>query len=83
MKAIVRRDIPVILAALWDAAQWQGSISDAHHRSLLPCHRSRENTATARRADKQRARYIALHDRIRAANNSMPYYFRRVKETKS
>ena len=69
MKAIVRRrDIPVILAALWDAAQWQDSISDAHHRSLSPCHRSRENTATARRADKQQARYIALHDRLRAAN---------------
>ena len=69
MKAIVRRDIPVIIAALWDAAQWQDSISDAHHRSMLPCHRSRQNTATAKRADKQRDRYIKLHDRIRAANH--------------
>ncbi|MFA5130657.1 MAG: hypothetical protein WC477_07165 [Patescibacteria group bacterium] len=65
---MVRRDIPVILAALWDAAQWQDSISDAHHRSLLPCHRSRKNTATARRAEKQRQKYIKVHDRIRAAN---------------
>jgi hypothetical protein len=66
MKTILNRDIPVILAALWDAAQWQDSISDAHHRALLPCHRSRDNTATARRADKQRDRYIKLYDRIRA-----------------
>jgi len=71
MKPIVGRDIPVILAALWDAAQWQDSLSDAYHRSLLPCHRSRKNTATAKRADRQRARYIKLHDRIHAANNSM------------
>ena len=67
MKSIVSRDIPVILAALCDAAEWQDSIADAHYRSLLPLDRTRELTATARRAEKQRKRYIKLYRRIKAA----------------
>ena len=61
-----RRDWPLIVQALTDAADWQDSISDAHHRAILPCHRSRQNSAWARRADKTRDRYLALQQRILA-----------------
>lgn len=62
---INKRDIKLIMSALWDASLWQDSIADAHYRSLMPCARTRENTATAKQADKLRDRYIKLHDRIR------------------
>lgn len=72
MTTIARRDVPIILDALWDAAEWQDSIADAHYRSLLPLERSHENTAVAKHAEKQRMRYIKLHDRIHAAHK-IPY----------
>jgi hypothetical protein len=65
MQGFSRRDVLLILAALQDAAEWQDSLSDAHHCSLSPWHRSRENTAWARKADRQRARYLKLAVRIK------------------
>ena len=65
---LVRKNIPLILAALWDAAEWQDSINDAHYRSVKPWHRSAKNTAVAKKADRQRARYMKLADAIRGAN---------------
>ena len=52
---LVRKNIPLILAALWDAAEWQDSINS-------------RNTAVAKKADRQRARYMKLADAIRGAN---------------
>ena len=65
---LVRKNIPLILAALWDASEWQDSINDAHFRSVKPWHRSARNTAVAKKADRQRARYMRLADAIRGAN---------------
>lgn len=65
---LVRKNIPLILAALWDAAEWQDSVNDAHYRSVKPWNRCKKNTAVAARADKQRIRYLKLADRIRGAN---------------
>ena len=67
---LVRKNIPLILSALWDAAEWQDSINDAHYRSIKPWHRSAKNTAVAKKADRQRARYMKLADAIRGANPS-------------
>lgn len=65
MKAVLRaRDMKIVKAALWEAALWQDSISDAYHRSILPCGRTKHNSAIARGADKQKDRYIELHDRL-------------------
>lgn len=66
---LVRKNIPLILAALWDAAEWQDSINDAHYRSVKPWNRCNKNTAVAVRAEKQRMRYLKLADGIRGANN--------------
>lgn len=66
------RDIPVILPALWDAAQWNDSLADAHYYSLQPGNRTKENTAVSMRAIKLSKRYIAIHDRISNALKKNP-----------
>ena len=69
LKAIVRRDIPAILAALWDAKLWQESIADAH--TLEPWHQTRDLTHTAAKANRLAKRYTRLHDKIRKANDKV------------
>lgn len=69
IEALSQKDIALILSALWDAKCWQESIADAHHHGLAEWHRSRENTAVAKRAEKQGARYAKLHDELKGENN--------------
>jgi hypothetical protein len=55
---------------LWDASCWQDSLYDAHPGSLRPSERTQENTAIAKRAEKQSTRYLKLHDKMSSLVNA-------------
>ena len=64
--ALVGRDIPLLLSALWEAKLWQDSLVDAH--TLGPGNQTRWLTARANEARRMSRRYERLHDRIHKAN---------------
>lgn len=66
MKPLARRDIPLLLSALWDAKLWQESIADVH--TLEPWHQTPDQTRTVRAANRLAKRYENLHDKIKKAN---------------
>ena len=67
MNAVVRRDIPLLLSALWDAKLWQESLADAY--TLDPWRQTRDMTRTAARATRLAKRYARMHDKIHKANS--------------
>ena len=69
LNSIVSRNARTLLAALWDGKLWQDSLADAHHDSLMPCNRTRENTKVAKDARRQAKLYEKLYDRIKKAAN--------------
>jgi hypothetical protein len=62
MRALVRRDIPLLLSAIWDAKCWQESIADAHN--LEPWHRTADTRREMGKALRLANRYARLRDRI-------------------
>ena len=75
LHSFVRRSIPLLLNALWDAKLWQDSIEDAH--TLNTWDQTADLTRTANRARKLSKRYVQLHDALLAANaelsSGIPY----------
>jgi len=69
LHSLVRRSIPLLLNALWDAKLWQDSIEDAH--TLNTWGQTADLTRTANRARKLSKRYVQLHDALLAANSDL------------